>query len=51
MSVADLIEWDYGSYEGRRTDEIHRERPGWRLFRDGCPGGESVADIGARPTG
>jgi broad specificity phosphatase PhoE len=48
MSVADLTEWDYGSYEGRRTDEIRRERPGWHLFRDGCPGGESVADIGAR---
>jgi probable phosphoglycerate mutase len=46
--IADLSEWDYGSYEGRRTDEIHRERPGWRLFRDGCPGGESVAEVGAR---
>jgi probable phosphoglycerate mutase len=48
VSVADLIEWDYGSYEGRRTDEIRRERPDWHLFRDGCPGGESVADVGAR---
>ncbi len=46
--ITDLSEWDYGSYEGRRTDEIHRERPGWRLFRDGCPGGESVAEVGAR---
>ena len=37
VTIADLSEWDYGSYEGRRTDEIRRERPGWRLFRDGCP--------------
>jgi probable phosphoglycerate mutase len=44
----DLAEWDYGAYEGRRTEEIRRERPGWDLFRDGCPGGESVAEIGAR---
>ena len=44
----DLMEWDYGEYEGRRTAEIHAERPDWQLFRDGCPGGESVADIGAR---
>ena len=48
MGFADLTEWDYGGYEGRRIDEIQRERPGWRLFRDGCPGGESVADIGTR---
>lgn len=38
---ADLVEWDYGDYEGRRTIEIRGERPGWRLFRDGCPNGES----------
>jgi probable phosphoglycerate mutase len=44
----DLAEWDYGAYEGRRTEEIQRERPDWYLFRDGCPGGESVVDIGAR---
>jgi probable phosphoglycerate mutase len=44
----DLVEWDYGEYEGRRTVEIHGERPDWQLFRDGCPGGESVAAIGAR---
>src|SRR5262245_17489619 len=36
----DLVEWNYGEYEGRRTAEIHAERPGWQLFRDGCPGGE-----------
>jgi probable phosphoglycerate mutase len=44
----DLVEWDYGAYEGKRTDEIHQERPGWKLFRDGCPGGESLAQVGAR---
>jgi broad specificity phosphatase PhoE len=45
---ADLLEWDYGPYEGRTTAEIRAERPGWYLFRDGCPGGESVEAIGAR---
>ena len=45
---ADLVEWNYGQYEGRRTAEILAERPGWQLFRDGCPGGESPAQIGAR---
>ncbi len=44
----DLAEWDYGDYEGRRTVEIHAERPDWQLFRDGCPGGETAAQIGAR---
>lgn len=44
----DLVEWDYGDYEGRRTSEIVVERPGWQLFRDGCPGGESPADVAAR---
>src|SRR5207248_3345970 len=44
----DLVEWDYGQYEGRRTAEIHAERPNWRLFRDGCPGGESPDQIDAR---
>ena len=44
----DLVEWDYGQYEGRRTAEIHMERPDWQLFRDGCPGGESPGQIGAR---
>lgn len=43
-----LVEWNYGSYEGRRTTEIHAERPGWQLFHDGCPGGESPEQIGAR---
>src|SRR5262249_39217034 len=44
----DLMEWDYGEYEGRRTAEIHVERPHWQLFRDGCPVGESPTEIGAR---
>jgi probable phosphoglycerate mutase len=44
----DLMEWDYGRYDGQRTDEIRKQRPDWSLFRDGCPGGESVADVGAR---
>src|SRR5262245_6297606 len=43
-----LLEWNYGEYEGRRSAEIHRERPDWNLFRDGCPGGEMPKDIGAR---
>jgi len=44
----DLVEWDYGEYEGRRTVEIHTKRPDWQLFRDGCPGGESPAQVGVR---
>jgi probable phosphoglycerate mutase len=44
----DLVEWNYGAYEGRRTVEIRAERPGWQLFRDGCPGGESPEQVGAR---
>lgn len=44
----DLAEWDYGAYEGITTKEILSKRPGWRLFRDGCPDGEAAADIGAR---
>jgi probable phosphoglycerate mutase len=44
----DLVEWDYGQYEGRTSAEILAERPDWRLFRDGCPGGESPAQVGAR---
>jgi broad specificity phosphatase PhoE len=45
---ADLLEWDYGAYEGKTTAEIRAERPGWYLFRDGCPGGESLEAIAAR---
>ena len=44
----DLVEWNYGDYEGLRTSEIHAKRPGWNLFRDGCPNGESPEQIGAR---
>jgi broad specificity phosphatase PhoE len=44
----DLLEWDYGDYEGLTTPEIREQRPGWLLWRDGCPGGESAADVGAR---
>lgn len=47
-TVDDLVEWDYGDYEGRTTEEIRAERPGWQLFRDGCPGGEDAAEVGAR---
>ena len=44
----DLVEWDYGDYEGLRTAEILQARPSWQLFRDGCPGGESPAATGSR---
>jgi broad specificity phosphatase PhoE len=44
----DLLEWNYGKYEGLRTAEILAERPDWQLFRDGCPGGESPQQVGAR---
>jgi broad specificity phosphatase PhoE len=44
----DLREWDYGDYEGVTTPDIRRERPGWYLFRDGCPNGEDAASVGAR---
>ena len=47
-SDRDLLEWNYGRYEGRRTKEIHEQRPGWQLFRDGCPGGETPDQVGAR---
>jgi probable phosphoglycerate mutase len=43
-----LVEWDYGQYEGRRTSGIRAERPDWQLFRDGCPGGESPKQVAAR---
>jgi probable phosphoglycerate mutase len=44
----DLLEWNYGEYEGRRTAEIRAERPDWQLFRDGCPGGETPDEVGVR---
>lgn len=45
---ADLAEWDYGDYEGLRTAEILQGQPGWDVWRDGCPGGESPANASAR---
>jgi broad specificity phosphatase PhoE len=44
----DLIEWDYGAYEGLTSNEIQVERPGWTLFRDGVIGGETIDDVAAR---
>ena len=44
----DVVEWNYGDYEGVRTADIHGKRPDWELFRDGCPNGESPAEIAAR---
>lgn len=46
--VDDLREWDYGDYEGRRTVDIRAERPGWALWKDGVPGGETVEEVGRR---
>src|SRR6185295_14222114 len=46
--VPDLVEWDYGDYEGRTSAQIHGEWPNWQLFRDGCPGGESPEQVAAR---
>ncbi len=45
---SDLLEWNYGTYEGRTSADIHSGRPDWQLFRDGCPGGESPGQVGAR---
>jgi broad specificity phosphatase PhoE len=44
----DLHEWNYGEYEGLTSEQIHDQQPGWMIFRDGCPGGETPKDIGAR---
>src|SRR6266481_5865657 len=44
----DLVEWNYGVYEGRHSADVHRERPDWELFRDGCPEGESPAEAAKR---
>src|ERR1700758_2811862 len=43
-----LVEWDYGQYEGLTAAQIHAKRPDWQLFRDGCPGGESPEQVAAR---
>ncbi|RWM06806.1 MAG: histidine phosphatase family protein [Mesorhizobium sp.] len=48
VKKANLQEWDYGAYEGMTTNDILAGCPGWRLFRDGCPNGETAADVGAR---
>ena len=47
----ELMEWDYGEYEGRTTAEIRVDVPGWSLWRDGVPGGETAADVGRRVDG
>jgi probable phosphoglycerate mutase len=47
-TVPDLLEWNYGDYEGKTSAEIRQQRPDWLLFRDGCPGGESPADVANR---
>jgi len=44
----DLMEWDYGAYEGRTRADILKERPEWNLFRDGCPQGETAEQVGVR---
>jgi probable phosphoglycerate mutase len=45
---SDLLEWDYGRFEGKLTEEILKEQPDWELYRDGCPSGESPDDVAAR---
>lgn len=45
---ADLVEWDYGDYEGRTSAQIHSDYPTWDLFQDGCPAGESSVQVGER---
>ena len=47
----DLVEWNYGEYEGLTTKQIHEGAPGWLLFRDGCPSGETPEQVGARLIG
>lgn len=48
VTTGDLLEWDYGEYEGLTTAEIRERRPRWSLWLDGCPGGETAVDVGRR---
>ena len=48
VADVDLVEWDYGEYDGITTEDVRRDRPDWLLWRDCCPGGESPADVAAR---
>lgn len=48
VNEPNLREWDYGDYEGRKTADIRTERPGWNLWTDGVPNGETIAEVGAR---
>ena len=48
MTEPDLVEWNYGRYEGLTPKQIHEGAPGWLIFRDGCPDGESAEQVGAR---
>lgn len=48
IAEQDIIEWNYGDYEGKTTPEIHQQRPDWEVFKDGCPAGESVRQVAAR---
>ena len=48
QTCEDLVEWDYGEYEGKRSVDIRKIRPGWNAFQDGCPGGEMPSDVAAR---
>jgi broad specificity phosphatase PhoE len=48
VELDELMEWDYGAYEGRTTAEVREERPGWTLWRDGVPDGETIEQVGER---
>ncbi len=48
INEPDLVEWNYGNFEGLTTAQIHEKQPNWKLFQNGCPGGESPAQVGAR---
>ena len=48
VTEPDLVEWNYGDYEGLTPKQIHETAPGWLIFRDGCPGGEAPGQVGAR---